>query len=87
MSKGGREHVNLPRSPNHMCASSCVVVRVTPRWLELELKFASYNTLVSRKVIRPQFSIAPDTKSGIAIRSENTSHEVSYLLLDFKQKQ
>lgn len=35
----------------------------------------SYRRLVSLYVVRPQFSIAPDWKSGMAIRSAKTHRQ------------
>ena len=51
------------------CASSCATTMATYSRFESELTFSSYNNVVMRYVMRPQFSIAPAAKSGMAIKS------------------
>jgi hypothetical protein len=59
----------VTRSPNHMCAFSCDTTSATRSNSARDALRSSTRRAVSRNVIAPRFSIAPDAKSGIAIRS------------------
>jgi hypothetical protein len=71
---------NLLRLPNHMCASSCPITMATRILFTVELMPRSYSRFTSRKVTRPQCSIAPDTKSGMAARSVHSGTQSWRLL-------
>ena len=59
----------VTRSPYHMCASSWAMTSATRFFSASEMVFSSTSRSVSRKVTAPAFSIAPNSKSGTAIRS------------------
>ncbi|MCL5285676.1 MAG: hypothetical protein M1313_08035 [Nitrospirae bacterium] len=59
----------VTRSPNHWWAISWATTMAT-RWrFRAEAPEGGASKAVSRKVMAPQFSMAPAAKSGIAIRS------------------
>ena len=59
----------VTRSPNHICAFSCETTSATLSSSARVAFLASTSSAVSRKVIAPRFSMAPEAKSGIAIKS------------------
>ena len=62
-------HFMVTRSPNHMWASSWAITSTTfwsSPWVACS---GSARSSVSRKVMQPRFSIAPNAKSGMATRS------------------
>ena len=62
-------HFMVTRSPNHMWASSWAITSTTfwsSPWVACS---GSARSSVSRKVMQPRFSMAPNAKSGMATRS------------------
>ena len=62
-------HAIVTRSPNHMCASSWATTSAMRSRSEWVAAASSTSSAVSRNVMAPRFSMAPDAKSGIASRS------------------
>lgn len=60
----------MSRVPSTWCASSWAMTLVTHSLSEAEEVLGSKSSDVSLYVMRPQFSMAPDTKSGMATRSK-----------------
>ena len=62
-------HFMVTRSPNHMWASSWLITSAT-RWSSgWVARSGSTSRAISRKVMQPRFSMAPNAKSGMATRS------------------
>ena len=59
----------VTKSPNHMCAFSCATTSATRSSSLRAAESSSISKAVSRNVIAPRFSIAPNAKSGTATRS------------------
>ena len=59
----------VTRSPNHIWAFSCETTSATRSSSARVALASSTSSAVSRKVMAPRFSIAPEAKSGIAIKS------------------
>ncbi len=62
-------HAIVTRSPNHMWATSWATTSATRSSSLWVAVFSSTSSAVSRNVIAPRFSMAPDAKSGIASKS------------------
>ena len=62
-------HDIVTRSPNHMWATSWATTSATRSSSVCVAVFSSTRRAVSRNVIAPRFSIAPEAKSGIARQS------------------
>ncbi len=62
-------HDIVTRSPNHMCAFSCATTSATRSSSPCVALCGSTSKAVSRKVMAPRFSMAPEAKSGMARRS------------------
>lgn len=62
-------HFMVTRLPNHWCASSWLITRDTRFFCLMPAVASSISKSVSRYVTRPQFSIAPASKSLIATQS------------------
>ena len=69
LSQRSSHHSIVTRSPNHMCASSCAVMRMRFCRCAGVAVAESSSRIVSRYVIAPGFSIAPAQYSGTAMRS------------------
>jgi hypothetical protein len=69
LSHRSSHHSMVTRSPNHMCASSCAITSATRLRSARLMVFGSTSSSVSRNVTAPAFSMAPNSKSGTAIRS------------------
>ncbi len=69
MSQRSSHQAMVTRSPNHWWAISWATTMAT-RWrFRAEAPTGGARRAVSRKVMAPQFSMAPAAKSGMAIRS------------------
>ena len=62
-------HLIVTRSPNHMCATSWWITTATFCNSGSDARAGSTSRSTSRNVMHPKFSIAPNAKSGTAIRS------------------
>ena len=59
----------VTRSPNHWCAISCASTLKMPRRAASELVAGWNSSRLSKKVMPPQFSMAPPNPPGTAIKS------------------
>src|SRR6185437_766029 len=69
LSQRSSHHFMVTKSPNHRCAISCAITEEAPWRARAEAVAGSMSSSVSRKVMAPGFSMAPASKSGIAIKS------------------